>query len=146
MVLYATYTVMCYYHTLNCCYEPSAPTSNRVDNTSVCRQGRGSVSYPAIAGGPVAVVTSATFLARRCDDPNAGNIGHKWTLSALLRHLRKQGRNTTALMTAIEDLVVKSVLSSAQTITAAARVFVPNFFNCFGEVSLWKTWFFQDAV
>ncbi|XP_049878099.1 probable beta-tubulin polyglutamylase isoform X3 [Pectinophora gossypiella] len=67
----------------------------------------------------------------KCDDPNAGNIGHKWTLSALLRHLRKQGRNTTALMSAIEDLVVKSVLSSAQTITAAARVFVPNFFNCF---------------
>ncbi|KAI8424770.1 LOW QUALITY PROTEIN: hypothetical protein MSG28_006715 [Choristoneura fumiferana] len=71
----------------------------------------------------------------KCDDPNAGNIGHKWTLSALLRHLRKQGRNTTALMTAIEDLVVKSVLSSAQTITAAARVFVPNFFNCFDPVS-----------
>ncbi|XP_063539520.1 tubulin polyglutamylase TTLL5 [Cydia strobilella] len=67
----------------------------------------------------------------KCDDPNAGNIGHKWTLSALLRHLRKQGRNTTALMASIEDLVVKSVLSSAQTITAAARVFVPNFFNCF---------------
>ncbi|XP_052756672.1 tubulin polyglutamylase TTLL5 isoform X1 [Galleria mellonella] len=67
----------------------------------------------------------------KCDDPNAGNIGHKWTLSALLRHLRKQGRDTTALMAAIEDLVVKSVLSSAQTITAAARVFVPNFFNCF---------------
>lgn len=69
----------------------------------------------------------------RCDDPNAGNIGHKWTLSALLRHLRKQGRNTTALMAAVEDLVVKSILSSAQTITAAARVFVPNFFNCFGK-------------
>ncbi|XP_037876384.1 tubulin polyglutamylase TTLL5 isoform X1 [Bombyx mori] len=67
----------------------------------------------------------------KCDDPNAGNIGHKWTLSALLRHLRKQGRNTTALMAAIEDLVVKSILSSAQTITAAARVFVPNHFNCF---------------
>ncbi|CAB3248718.1 unnamed protein product [Arctia plantaginis] len=67
----------------------------------------------------------------KCDDPNAGNIGHKWTLSALLRHLRKQGRNTTALMVAIEDLVIKSILSSAQTITAAARVFVPNFFNCF---------------
>ncbi|XP_063387475.1 tubulin polyglutamylase TTLL5 [Cydia fagiglandana] len=67
----------------------------------------------------------------KCDDPNAGNIGHKWTLSALLRHLRKQGRNTTALMASIEDLVVKSILSSAQTITAAARIFVPNFFNCF---------------
>ncbi|XP_050663995.1 tubulin polyglutamylase TTLL5 isoform X2 [Leptidea sinapis] len=67
----------------------------------------------------------------KCDDPNAGNIGHKWTLSALLRHLRKQGRNTAALMAAIEDLVVKSILSSAQTITTAARVFVPNVFNCF---------------
>ncbi|XP_069360684.1 tubulin polyglutamylase TTLL5 isoform X1 [Maniola hyperantus] len=67
----------------------------------------------------------------KCDDPNAGNIGHKWTLSALLRHLRKQGRNTAALMAAIEDLVVKSILSSAQTITAAARVFVPSLFNCF---------------
>ncbi|XP_061384346.1 tubulin polyglutamylase TTLL5 isoform X1 [Danaus plexippus] len=67
----------------------------------------------------------------KCDDPNAGNIGHKWTLSALLRHLRKQGRNTSALMAAIEDLVVKSILSSAQTITAAARVFVPSLFNCF---------------
>ncbi|KAJ0173465.1 hypothetical protein K1T71_010614 [Dendrolimus kikuchii] len=67
----------------------------------------------------------------KCDDPNAGNVGHKWTLSALLRHLRKQGRNTTQLMASIEDLVVKSILSSAQTITAAARVFVPNFFNCF---------------
>ncbi|KAJ2944654.1 hypothetical protein O0L34_g4009 [Tuta absoluta] len=67
----------------------------------------------------------------KCDDPNAGNVGHKWTLSALLRYLRKQGRNTTSLMAAIEDLVVKSVLSSAQTITAASRVFVPNFFNCF---------------
>ncbi|XP_023950160.2 tubulin polyglutamylase TTLL5 isoform X2 [Bicyclus anynana] len=67
----------------------------------------------------------------KCDDPNAGNIGHKWTLSALLRHLRKQGRNTAALMAAVEDLVVKSILSSAQTITAAARVFVPSLFNCF---------------
>ncbi|GBP24411.1 Tubulin polyglutamylase TTLL5 [Eumeta japonica] len=68
---------------------------------------------------------------RLCDDPNAGNIGHKWTLSALLRHLRKQGRDTTALMASVEDLVIKSILSSAQTMTVAARAFVPNFFNCF---------------
>ncbi|CAH0728625.1 unnamed protein product, partial [Brenthis ino] len=67
----------------------------------------------------------------KCDDPNAGNIGHKWTLSALLRHLRKAGRDTAALMAAVEDLVVKSILSSAQTIAAAARVFVPGQFNCF---------------
>ncbi|KOB65409.1 Uncharacterized protein OBRU01_22793, partial [Operophtera brumata] len=46
------------------------------------------------------------YSINKCDDPNAGNIGHKWTLSALLRHLRKAGRNTTALMEGIEDLVV----------------------------------------
>ncbi|PZC74859.1 hypothetical protein B5X24_HaOG207079 [Helicoverpa armigera] len=80
----------------------------------------------------------------KCDDPNAGNIGHKWTLSALLRHLRKQGRNTTALMAAIEDLVVKSILSSAQTITAAARVFVPNFFNCFAAARVFVPNFFNS--
>ncbi|KAI8424765.1 hypothetical protein MSG28_006713 [Choristoneura fumiferana] len=56
------------------------------------------------------------FATVKCDDPNAGNIGHKWTLSALLRHLRKQAATPRRFMTAIEDLVVKSVLSSAQTI------------------------------
>ncbi|XP_041969734.1 probable beta-tubulin polyglutamylase isoform X2 [Aricia agestis] len=67
----------------------------------------------------------------KCSDATAGNVGHKWTLSALLRHLRAAGRDTAALMAAIEDLVVKSVLAGAHTITAAARVFVPHTFNCF---------------
>lgn len=69
----------------------------------------------------------------RCSDPLAGDVGHKWTLSALLRTLKAQGRDTRALMAAVEDLVVKSVLCSAHTMAAAARVFVPNLFNCFGE-------------
>lgn len=63
----------------------------------------------------------------------AGDVGHKWTLSALLRTLRAQGRDTRALMASVEDLVVKSVLCSAHTMAAAARVFVPNVFNCFGQ-------------
>ncbi|XP_068618971.1 tubulin polyglutamylase TTLL5 isoform X2 [Battus philenor] len=67
----------------------------------------------------------------KCEDPVAGDVGHKWTLSALLRTLRAQGRDTRALMAAVEDLVVKSVLCSAHTMAAAARVFVPNVFNCF---------------
>ncbi|CAH2044656.1 unnamed protein product, partial [Iphiclides podalirius] len=67
----------------------------------------------------------------KCSDPLAGDVGHKWTLSALLRTLRAQGRDTRALMAAVEDLVVKSVLCSAHTMAAAARVFVPNLFNCF---------------
>ncbi|KPI92075.1 Tubulin polyglutamylase TTLL5 [Papilio xuthus] len=71
----------------------------------------------------------------KCEDPVAGDVGHKWTLSALLRTLRAQGRDTRALMAAVEDLVVKSVLCSAHTMAAAARVFVPNVFNCFGRSS-----------
>ncbi|XP_045537693.1 uncharacterized protein LOC106708604 isoform X2 [Papilio machaon] len=67
----------------------------------------------------------------KCEDPVAGDVGHKWTLSALLRTLRAQGRDTRTLMAAVEDLVVKSVLCSAHTMAAAARVFVPNVFNCF---------------
>ncbi|CAG5004183.1 unnamed protein product, partial [Parnassius apollo] len=67
----------------------------------------------------------------KCSDPVAGDVGHKWTLSALLRTLRAQGRDTRALMARVEELVVKAVLSSAHTMAAAARAFVPHAFNCF---------------
>ncbi|CAK1583985.1 unnamed protein product [Parnassius mnemosyne] len=67
----------------------------------------------------------------KCSDPVAGDVGHKWTLSALLRRLRAQGRDTRALMARVEELVVKSALSSAHTMAQAARAFVPHAFNCF---------------
>ncbi|XP_058465024.1 tubulin polyglutamylase TTLL5 [Malaya genurostris] len=64
---------------------------------------------------------------------NAGDedVGHKWTLSALLRHLRSQGCNTEQLMLNIEDLIIKAIFSCTQPIVAACRMFVPHVGNCF---------------
>lgn len=64
---------------------------------------------------------------------NAGDedVGHKWTLSALLRHLRNQGCNTELLMLNIEDIIVKAIFACTQPIVSACRMFVPNINNCF---------------
>lgn len=59
------------------------------------------------------------------------DIGHKWTFSALLRHLRQQGNDTTSLMQAIEDVIIKSIFACTQSISSACRMFVPNHGNCF---------------
>ncbi|XP_022904473.2 tubulin polyglutamylase TTLL5 isoform X1 [Onthophagus taurus] len=67
----------------------------------------------------------------KSDDPSAENVGHKWTLSALLRHLKAMGNDTANLMSQIEDLVVKSILSSGNSIVTACKMFVPSINNCF---------------
>ncbi|CAH1975002.1 unnamed protein product [Acanthoscelides obtectus] len=67
----------------------------------------------------------------KSDDPSAENVGHKWTLSALLRHLKSEGKDTTMLMSQIEDLVIKAILASANAIVAACRMFVPHSSVCF---------------
>ncbi|KAH8330302.1 hypothetical protein KR067_000982, partial [Drosophila pandora] len=67
----------------------------------------------------------------RSSDAQVEDVGHKWTLSALLRHLKYQGCDTHQLMLNIEDLIIKAVLACAQTIISACRMFVPNGNNCF---------------
>lgn len=64
---------------------------------------------------------------------NAGDedVGHKWTLSALLRHLRNQGCNTELLMLNIEDIIIKAIFACTQPIVSACRMFVPSIVNCF---------------
>lgn len=59
------------------------------------------------------------------------DVGHKWTFSALLRHLKSQGSDTTQLMLAIEDVIIKSIFACSQSIISACRMFVPNQNNCF---------------
>lgn len=66
------------------------------------------------------------------EDPEAEDVGHKWTLSALLRHLRAEGKDTSLLMLRVEDVIVKAILAAAPTIVAASR-FVPYPNNCFGK-------------
>ncbi|KAB0803333.1 hypothetical protein PPYR_00303 [Photinus pyralis] len=67
----------------------------------------------------------------KSDDPSAENVGHKWTLSALLRHLKAQGKDTALLMAQIEDVVVKAILATASSIVPACQMFVPHTNNCF---------------
>lgn len=67
----------------------------------------------------------------KSDDPTAENVGHKWTLSALLRHLKVQGKDTALLMAQIEDVVVKAMVATASAIVPACQMFVPNVNNCF---------------
>lgn len=59
------------------------------------------------------------------------DVGHKWTFSALLRHLKNQGSNIDELMLNIEDVIIKSIFSCSQSIVSAVRMFVPNSNNCF---------------
>ena len=43
----------------------------------------------------------------KCDDPDQEDQGHKWSLSALLRHLKANGIDTSQLMGSIEDVIIK---------------------------------------
>lgn len=67
----------------------------------------------------------------KSSDAQDEDVGHKWTLSALLRHLKSQGCDTRQLMSNIEDLIIKSIFATAQSIISACRMFVPNGNNCF---------------
>lgn len=71
----------------------------------------------------------------RSDNPDVDNIGHKWTLSALLRYLRSKNINTSLLMQRIEETIIKSILSTASSIVVACHLFVPHHNNCFGNLS-----------
>lgn len=59
------------------------------------------------------------------------DVGHKWTFSALLRHLKSQGSDIKELMLNIEDVIIKSIFSCSQSIISACRMFVPHANNCF---------------
>lgn len=59
------------------------------------------------------------------------DVGHKWTFSALLRHLKSQGSDVKVLMQNIEDVICKSIFACSQSIVSACRMFVPNGNNCF---------------
>ncbi|XP_057199528.1 tubulin polyglutamylase TTLL5 isoform X2 [Triplophysa rosa] len=66
-----------------------------------------------------------------CDDPEVEDYGNKWSMSAMLRYLRQEGRDTTLLMGQIEDLIIKAVLSAEIHIATACKMFVPHRWNCF---------------
>jgi tubulin polyglutamylase TTLL5 len=62
------------------------------------------------------------------------NYGHKWSLSALNRHLRAVGINVNLMWARIMDLIVKTLLSVEPSIAAKARSLQVqhNCFECYG--------------
>ncbi|CAK5116779.1 unnamed protein product [Meloidogyne enterolobii] len=64
--------------------------------------------------------TSEYFI--RNNDCSVEDMGHKWTLGALLRHLEEHsGIDTELLMVRIEDIVIKSLLSIQPRVAAMCR-------------------------
>ncbi|WAR19156.1 TTLL5-like protein [Mya arenaria] len=67
----------------------------------------------------------------RNDDADVEDYGNKWSLGAMLRYLRSNGRDTAALMMKIEDCVIKTILSVELPIATACKMFMPFKGNCF---------------
>ena len=65
------------------------------------------------------------------DNVEDDDRGHKWSLSALLKHLRSNDINTANLMKSIEDIIIKSIISVEFPVNSACKMFVPYRNNCF---------------
>ncbi|XP_078263150.1 tubulin polyglutamylase TTLL5 [Rhinoraja longicauda] len=66
-----------------------------------------------------------------CDDPEVEDYGNKWSMSAMLRYLKQEGVDTAALMSQIEDLIIKALIAAEIHIASATKTFVPHKGNCF---------------
>ena len=65
------------------------------------------------------------------DNVENDDRGHKWSLSAFLKHLRANNINTKELMQSIEDVIIKSIVSVEFSVNSACKMFVPHRNNCF---------------
>uniref|UniRef100_A0A1I7UAV7 Tubulin--tyrosine ligase-like protein 5 n=1 Tax=Caenorhabditis tropicalis TaxID=1561998 RepID=A0A1I7UAV7_9PELO len=71
----------------------------------------------------------------RNESMSSEDLGHKWTLGALLRYVENEGKDAKLLMLRIEDLIVKSLLSIQNSVSTASRTtlrFASTNFELFG--------------
>ncbi|KAM7023963.1 tubulin polyglutamylase TTLL5 isoform 3-T4 [Acridotheres tristis] len=66
-----------------------------------------------------------------CDDPEVEDYGNKWSMSAMLRYLKQEGRDTAALMASVEDLIIKTLVSAELSIASACKSFLSHRGSCF---------------
>ncbi|NWH85420.1 TTLL5 polyglutamylase, partial [Aegithalos caudatus] len=66
-----------------------------------------------------------------CDDPEVEDYGNKWSMSAMLRYLKQEGRDTAALMANVEDLIIKTLISAELSIASACKSFLSHRGSCF---------------
>ncbi|XP_040189122.1 tubulin polyglutamylase TTLL5 [Rana temporaria] len=66
-----------------------------------------------------------------CDDPEVEDYGNKWSMSAMLRYLKQEGKDTAGLMSQVEDLIIKTIISGELPIASACKSLLANRGNCF---------------
>lgn len=64
-------------------------------------------------------------------EAQADNVGHKWSLSALNKHLRYEGVDVDLMWSRIMDLIVKTLLCVEPHVASKARATAPYSSNCF---------------
>jgi len=67
----------------------------------------------------------------KSSDPDLDDQGHKWSLSAFLKHLKANNIDTVQLMQSIEDVIIKAIISVEFPVNSACKMFVPHRNNCF---------------
>jgi tubulin polyglutamylase TTLL5 len=82
----------------------------------------------------------------RCHDPDIEDYGNKWSMSALLRYLNAQGRNTFSMMMQIEETIIKTLLAVESPLASASRMFIPHRGNCFGLLFLFLFLFLKFSI
>lgn len=72
---------------------------------------------------------SSKFVANA--DTFVEDAGHKWSMTALRRRLRKAGIDDEKVWSMINDLIVKTIISVEPQVMAAVEMFVPHHSNCY---------------
>jgi len=73
--------------------------------------------------------SAVNFVENR--EVQADNVGHKWSLSALNKHLRCVGADIELMWSRIMDLIAKTLLSVEHVISSRTRDIAPHRANCF---------------
>jgi Tubulin-tyrosine ligase family len=59
------------------------------------------------------------------------NVGHKWSFSAFMKEMEKQGYNTDGVIQQIYDLVIKTIISIESLVVESVRKLALKHNNCF---------------
>lgn len=65
------------------------------------------------------------------EDLDHDSIGHKWSLSALLKYLEKSKVDTSLIMSKLYDMIVKTIITVESTVVPLVRKYNLSRSNCF---------------
>ena len=65
------------------------------------------------------------------EDLDHDRVGHKWSLSALLKYLRESGVDTERIMSKLYDLIIKTMIALESTVVPLVRKLNLHRNNCF---------------